>query len=192
MARPVLHRVCHGTTTPTPFQESLLTLKPALLHNYTRRKIRDRDYPAIIPTSTSASASDPLTSNDTTPAPCVRGTFVTGLTDGDFYRLDIFEADEYERRKVKVKILGGKDGSEEVEELEADAYIWAESMDMLEDEEWNFEDFVREKMGRWIGHVEYAEVDEAVEKLEKGEDPTGGRGMGLSGKVEEEVLRSAV
>ncbi|MCJ1246831.1 hypothetical protein MMC30_004040 [Trapelia coarctata] len=189
MARPVLHRVCHGTTTPNSFQESLLALKPALLHNYTRRKIRGRDYPAIIPTSL---PTDPSTTNGDTPAPCVRGTLVTGLTDGDIYRLDIFEADEYERRKVKVKVLGGKDGSEEVEEVEADAYIWSESMDMLEDEEWNFEDFVREKMSRWIGHVEYAEVDEAMAKLEQGEDPTGGRGMGVTGKVEEEVLRSAV
>src|SRR5271170_6703658 len=35
----------------------------------------------------------------------VRGSVVTGLTQGDIYRLDIFEGDQYLRKKVKVKVL---------------------------------------------------------------------------------------
>lgn len=89
-------------------------------------------------------------------------------------------------------MLGGTDGAEEVEEAEAEAYVWAEGMEQLEDGEWDFEDFVREKMGRWIGREEYADVDEAVERLRMGEDPTGGRGMKAMEGVEEEVLVGAV
>lgn len=197
MARPVLHRVCHDTSTPTPFQESLLVIKPALLYNYTRRKIRGRDYPAIIPTSTpppTAKIPAPSTLSTSTthpPTPCVRGTFVTGLTSADLYRLDIFEADEYVRKTVIVTVLDEKDGVGEVEEVQAEAYVWAEGMEQLEDEEWDFEDFVRDKMGRWVGREEYVEVDEAADRLRVGDDPTGGRGMGALGR-EEGVLGSAV
>jgi len=177
MARPVLHRVCHGTTTPTPLQESLLTILPALLPHYTRHQIRGRDYPAIIPTPSK-------------PTSCVRGTLVTGLTDGDIYRLDIFEAEEYDRVPVTVKILDPKT-NEEVGESVCEAYVWAEGMEGLEDEEWDFEDFVKEKMGRWIGDV-VGDVDEAVRALERGEDPTGGRGMLEGGRRERDVVRGAV
>lgn len=95
------------------------------------------------------------------------------------------------RRTVTVTVLDEKDGVEEVEEVPAEAYVWAEGMEMLEDEEWDFEDFVRDKMGRWVGREEYVEVDEAAERLRVGEDPTGGRGMGALGRVEG-VLGSAV
>lgn len=91
-----------------------------------------------------------------------------------------------------MRVLGGEDGTEEIGEAEAEAYIWAESMEKLEDEEWNFEDFVREKMSKWIGQAEYAEIDEAVEKLKHGEDPTGGRAVAATEKSDEEMLRSAV
>lgn len=105
------------------------------------------------------------------------------------YRLDIFEAEEYEKRLVRVQLLDTKARDEEME-VEAETYVWAEGMKKLEDEEWDFEDFVKEKMARWIGHVEYAEVDEAALAMANGDDPTGGRGMSPAG--EKEVLRSAV
>lgn len=84
-----------------------------------------------------------------------------------------------------------KDGVEEVGEVQVEAYVWAEGMEQLEDEEWDFEDFVREKMGRWVGREEYVEVDEEAERLRVGGDPTGGRGMGAFGEAEG-VLGSAV
>lgn len=35
--------------------------------------------------------------------------------------------------------------------MEAETYVWAEDITGLEDGEWDFEEFRREKMGRWIG-----------------------------------------
>jgi hypothetical protein len=96
-----------------------------------RRRVKGADYPAVTPSSEE---------NE------VRGTLVTGLTDGDVWRLDIFEGSEYERRDVRVMVLG-KEG----EEVEAQTYIWVAGEQRLEAQEWDFEHFVREKMGRWVG-----------------------------------------
>lgn len=140
MAKEVLYRVCYGSKTPTPFQRSLLTVQPAILHDYCRHKVRDVDYPAIVPSFTSS----------------VRGTLVHGLTEGDIWRLDMFEGREYERRNVKVKILqeaGNEEGEGNVEgtEVEVETYVWIAGEDRLEAEEWNFEEFRRKKMQRWVG-----------------------------------------
>jgi hypothetical protein len=86
----------------------------------------------------------------------VRGTYVRGLTEGDIWRLDIFEGDEYERRRVKVKTLKevGDDkgrGNVEGEEVEVETYVWIVGKGALEDGEWDFEEFRREKMHRWVG-----------------------------------------
>jgi hypothetical protein len=147
MAPEVLHRVCHGSPTPLPWQRKLLTHRPALLPSYTRHKVLHCDYPAIIP------SPNP---NSTTPTSSVRGTLVTGLTEGDIWRLDIFEGSEYARRKVKVRVLekAGNDsgvGNVEGEEVEAETYVWTADKGGLEDGEWDFGVFVREKMGRWVG-----------------------------------------
>ncbi|MCJ1473558.1 hypothetical protein MMC13_002209 [Lambiella insularis] len=174
MAPQILHRVIHGTTTPSALQSSFLTIKPAILHGYRRHKVSACDYPAIIPSH----AGDP--------SHTVRGAFVTGLTAADIFRLDAFEGEEYVRRKVRVEVLGGSGGEEEGEEVEAETYVWVDGEEMLEEGEWRFETFVREKLGRWVGGKEYSKVDEAARGLE-GIDLTGGRGV-----VEREVVRSAV
>lgn len=139
MAPQVLHRVCYGTPKPTPLQETLLTIRPAVLHSYCRRKVRDCDYPAIIP-----SLSD-----------SVRGTFVQGLTDADVWRLDVFEGDQYTRQNVRIRLLeevGDDEGKGNVEGLEMDAetYVWAGGKIDLEEGEWDFAEFRDEKMARWI------------------------------------------
>lgn len=72
------------------------------------------------------------------------------------WRLDIFEGDEYERRQVKAHILTttGSDsgiGNVEGEAVECETYVWIAGEDRLEDGEWDFPEFVREKMGRWVG-----------------------------------------
>jgi hypothetical protein len=140
MAPEVLHRVCHGTPKPAPWQSNLLTIRPGLLPSYTRHKVRYCDYPAIVET----------------PNASVRGTLVTGLTEGDIWRLDIFEGSEYIRKKVHVKVLdkvGDDTGAGNVtgEEVEAETYVWNVDRAGLEDGEWDFGVFVREKMGRWVG-----------------------------------------
>jgi hypothetical protein len=157
MAPPVLHRVIWGSQTPpTPAHASLLRIRPAILHAHQRHKVKHADYPAILPTSTPST---------------VRGTLVEGLTDGDIWRLDIFEGSEYERRKVKVKVLEGEgtgdlsqpeDKNVEGAEVEAETYIWIAGAQRLEAEEWDFSEFVRDKMNRWVGK-EGAEADEGFQ-----------------------------
>lgn len=151
MAPPVLHRVIWGSQDPpTPAHASLLRIRPAILHAYQRHKVKHADYPAILPTSTPAS---------------VRGTLVEGLTDGDIWRLDVFEGSEYARRKVGVKVLadeGERGGHVEGEEVQAETYIWTAGAERLEAQEWDFSEFVREKMKRWVGD-EGAAADEGFQ-----------------------------
>lgn len=129
MAPQVLHRVCHGSSSPSNpiYASHNLKTTPAILHNFRRHKVRHADYPAILPISGST----------------VRGTFVSGLTDADIWRLDLFEGDEYERRGVRVKLLAevgdeSGEGNVEGEEVEAETYVWIAGEKRLEDEEWDF------------------------------------------------------
>lgn len=135
MAPQVLYRVIYGTTKPTSSQISSLIIEPAILPQYTRRRVRDCDYPAIVPSSE--------------PGACVRGTYIRGLTSDDQWRLDLFEGSQYERIRLRLNLLNEKDSKGE--EMEAETYVWAEDITGLEDGEWDFEEFRREKMGRWIG-----------------------------------------
>ncbi|OJD32984.1 disease resistance protein [Diplodia corticola] len=213
MVPKVLHRVIYGTSTPEPWQTaSLRPPRPALLHAHQRRKVRHADYPGVIPLSGSGSSS-----SSTSTGSSVRGTLVAGLTDADMYRLDLFEGDEYERRRVRVRVLvggdvdaaglpssgggggGREDGKEqregEAEEVEAETYIWTAGERRLEDHEWDFGEFVREKLRFWVGEGashEYADVDKAVSAESNGVDGTGGRGAnGAIGKALDEDHKTA-
>ncbi|KAF2021248.1 hypothetical protein BU24DRAFT_416906 [Aaosphaeria arxii CBS 175.79] len=180
MAPPILHRVIWGSArNVSDVQKAQLHVRPAILHGFQRRKVRYADYPAIIPADKSTT---------------VRGTLVSGLTDGDIWRLDIFEGTDYKREKVKVRVLaqGGK-GNEgmgdlsqreednvEGDEIEAEVYVWISGEEPLESQEWDFAEFVKEKMSRWAGvsaaaaDQGFQDVDDAVAASQ--EDPTGGRG----------------
>ena len=129
MAPQVLHRVCHGSSDPDNrlFKTHNLKTYPAILHDHRRHRVRHADYPAIVPRKGSK----------------VRGTYVTGLTDADVWRLDIFEGSEYHRDDVKAKLLKtiGKedgDGNVEGEEVTCETYIWISDPSGLEDDEWDF------------------------------------------------------
>ncbi|KAF9641461.1 AIG2-like protein [Lasiodiplodia theobromae] len=194
MVPKVLYRVIYGTSTPEPWQTASLSSsppRPALLPAHQRRKVRHADYPGVIPLP-----SDPASS--------VRGTLVTGLTDADMYRLDLFEGDEYERRRVRVRVIAGakvdaaglpEGGEAEGEEVEAETYIWTAGEQALEDDEWDFDEFVREKLRFWVGEGadhEYTEVDKAIAAESNGVDGTGGRGTnGAIGKALDEDHKAA-
>jgi len=187
MAPGVLYRVIYGSAKPESWQQKLTTVRPALLEEHRRHRVKYMSYPAIVPHSNSS----------------VRGSVVTGLTDGDVYRLDLFEGSQYDRKKVKVKVLKDVDldegmpkrGSviEIAEEVEAETYIWREDIRDLEEAEWDFEEFKKNKMKFWMGESEgeegdvevdegFADVDNAV-AADEGRDTTGGRGTnGAIGK----------
>lgn len=79
--------------------------------------------------------------------------YVTGLTDANMYHLDQFEGSEYERKKVKARLLSkvGDDkgnGNVEGEEVECEVYVF-NNPGGLEDREWDFEEFRTQKMKNW-------------------------------------------
>ncbi|KJX99546.1 disease resistance protein Aig2 [Zymoseptoria brevis] len=174
MAPEVLHRVCHGSMSPTNpiYTTHNLKIKPAILHNHRRHRVKTADYPAIIPR----------------PGSSVRGNIVTGLTDQDIFRLDVFEGDEYERVKVRATLLSKVgdeqgEGNVEGEEVEVETYVWKAGEQELEDEEWDFKEFQREKMRFWVGREgegEYADVDKAVAEVDAND---GTRGRGANGHI---------
>lgn len=186
MAPQVLGRVIGHPTVPAA--NSALTALPALLHHHRRHRVRQADYPAILPVSPAENHS-------------VRGTFVAGLSDADIWRLDRFEGDEYKRVRVRVSVQERK-GEPTRADREAETYIWIAGRDRLEDEEWDFDDFVKEKMWRWADtSEEYEEVDRAVQEQADDADPTGGRAINGAfapllkdddAGTSEQVIRNAV
>jgi len=203
MAPPVLHRVVYGTSSPESWQKDLTTVRPALLQGYRRHKVKFADYPAILPHS----------SAEGNPA-SVRGSFVTGLTDGDIWRLDIFEGSQYTRKRVQIKVLKDTALDQKIDEqrlaeqveavVEAETYVWTDPQSDLEEDEWDFDEFKREKMWAWVGQPRpgatngvkvdegFEDVDNAVRAAEEDmkSDPTGGRGMG--GRITKELEAAAV
>ena len=179
MAPQVLYRVIYGTANPEPWQLELCTIRPALLEDYRRHRVRYRSYPAIVPAQKSS----------------VRGTLVTGLTPGDVNRLDAFEGSQYERKRVHVKVLqnvkldqtaGAENETDEM--IEAETFVWNDDWKDLEDEEWDFETFRRSEMKFWMGEGDWeqeesngVEVDEGFADADAvatdpSVDRTGGRG----------------
>jgi hypothetical protein len=133
--------------------------------------VRDAEYPAIVPViETGDKNSAPIPSS--TARTSVLGTLVSGLTDGDIHRLDIFEGEEYEQKSVTVRklqthsqrasgefveegqlsdALDAASEADEAEEVSAITYVWTSGEDELEDAEWDFESFKRDKLTWWAG-----------------------------------------
>jgi len=156
MAPKVLYRVIYGSSNPSEEKKAPLIVTSALLHNYCRHKVRYCDYPGIVPEENKS----------------VRGSYVTGLVQSDIWRLDAFEGSQYDRCSVDVEVI---EGPEKGKKVKAETYIFTAGVSQLEDEEWDIEEFMKEKMHRWTDDSEeYAEVDASVEEEH---DPTGGRGV---------------
>ncbi|CAI7589064.1 hypothetical protein PCG10_008290 [Penicillium crustosum] len=179
MVPQILFKVIYGQANPEPWQEAMLRFQPAILHGYRRHRVQDADFPGIAAVPKSAveteKSSDPKTNAGTS----VIGTLVSGLTDGDLYRLDRFEGSDYDKRLVVVRPLqeshgdNGQSGEGSApesqlremlnaagvevtdkgkeEEISAVTYVWTAGKDMLEDTEWDFESFRRDKMAWWVG-----------------------------------------
>jgi hypothetical protein len=135
--------------------------------------VRGADYPGIV------AETDPKTDCKTESAPdtAVLGVLVYGLTDGDIYRLDKYEGTEYTKETVSVRALraptqGGDEEQGEVtsetqlrdmlnaagskvadegDEVVAAAYVWIAGKERLEEVEWDFETFRRDKLAWWVG-----------------------------------------
>jgi hypothetical protein len=150
MVPSIIYRVCYGVTNPPSEQVSHIKIQPAILHGYTRYRVKHCDYPAILATA----------SSETNQQPSVRGTFVSGLSPSNIHHLDLFEGDEYDRRIVEVNLLESEgdeatgEGNVEGEMVKAETYVWIAGEHKLDLREWDFAEFKKEKMGRWTGDAE--------------------------------------
>ncbi|KAI1339028.1 AIG2-like family-domain-containing protein [Xylariaceae sp. FL0016] len=138
MAPEVFFTVCYRSSIENvSVLKSLHEFKPAILHGYCRRRVKLADYPGIIPDTDHE----------------VRGMYVTGLTDANMHHLDVFEGSEYDRKRVKVRVLsqvGDSSGRGNVEgaEAECEVYVFNNPRE-LEDREWDFKEFREQKMKKW-------------------------------------------
>lgn len=80
----------------------------------------------------------------------VKGTYVSGLTDGDMHRLDLFEGDEYVKEWVEVEVE--VDGKRESRKCRT--YVYVAGEERLEAKEWDYEEFRKEKLTRWTSSSE--------------------------------------
>lgn len=114
----------------------------------------------MIPSSSDSPRRPPPPASSSSSSSSVRGTYVRGLTDGDIRRLDIYEGDEYVRKMVKIRTLaqvGDDDDAvmgiveeEAAEEVETETYLWIAGEDALEESDWDFAAFKRDKLRNWL------------------------------------------
>jgi len=100
------------------------------------------------------------------------GTYVTGLTGKDIENLDAFEGPQYERRFVKTVVNG--------ELKEAQTYIFVDGDECLEPEEWDYNNFRKNKMHAWAGtefptHEEFHDLSQTDVTFDEG--PQRGEGV---------------
>lgn len=139
MVPDIFHTVCYNHKDQPPAIRSRHTFTPAVLHNYTRHRVRSADYPGIRASPTGGS---------------VLGRYVTGLSAANLAALDFFEGSQYERRSVEVKLLtrvgdaATGEGNVEGEGRRTAVYVFRDA-EALEAEEWDFKEFQREKMHLW-------------------------------------------
>lgn len=137
MEPQVFYSVCYDNRDPPEEIQKRHSFQPAILHGYCRRRVRGADYPGMI--------EDP----DHT----VRGAVISGVTKANLERLDFFEGSAYDRRVVRPKLLtqvGDEkgEGNVEGEQIITESYIFLDK-DWLEDKEWDFAEFRRDKLKKW-------------------------------------------
>ena len=98
-----------------------LTPVPGTLKNYSRRKVKGEQYPAIMPHKHSD----------------VKGVVYQNVTDSGWERLDAFEGEMYARQSVQIEL-------DERTILSAETYVVrSEFLEHLEQTEWHFDEFLR-------------------------------------------------
>ncbi|KAJ5461467.1 uncharacterized protein N7458_003019 [Penicillium daleae] len=164
MAPQMLHRVIHGSPDPEPWQKALIRFQPALLHGYRRHRVRGADYPGIVaenePESDSKSEESPQDQRqkqqcwvslytyegseyvkETVNVGALRAQSQEGAVEGDV-------TSEMQLRDMLVAT--GSNVADEGEEVVAATYVWVAGKDRLEEMEWDFETFRRDKLAWWV------------------------------------------
>lgn len=102
------------------------TYNHAILSDHVRQRLPNLDYPGLIRREGSS----------------VAGIVVSGVTDEQLDRLDLFEGDEYQRKAVEVRLVAS------TAMIACQAYIYMDPNTVLA-ESWDFQEFETFKSHRW-------------------------------------------
>ncbi|XP_010526283.1 PREDICTED: protein AIG2 A [Tarenaya hassleriana] len=100
----------------------------ALLPGFHRFRLKGRVYPAVLPSENGK----------------IPGKVLKGLTDDELKMLDLFEDVEYDRKTVEVVL------TDTSEKMQVETYVWGNKDDPDLYGEWDFEEWKRLHMGRFL------------------------------------------
>uniref|UniRef100_A0A061QV32 Putative gamma-glutamylcyclotransferase n=1 Tax=Tetraselmis sp. GSL018 TaxID=582737 RepID=A0A061QV32_9CHLO len=128
---------------------------PATLRGFRRLRVKGQDFPAVISVSGSKGTTDNTCE--------VQGLLLQGLTNKELAIFDEYEDDDYSRETLQVHLT---EGSCET----AFVYVWRdEGRHLLEETEWDYEEFRRNKLSGYSKMVE-SFVEEIREQWEPKHD----------------------
>lgn len=138
-AKPLLAWVLTGNAAHVDKITTLLS--PAKVENVARYSLHGCDYPAAIKEDGSS----------------IHGYILQPKTLSQRRKLDDFAGEVYKVETVQAIQLG--DDGEKVEGVvQADIYLWNGDKDMVSNEAWDFEWFIRERLEDWIDLFEGMEM----------------------------------
>jgi len=91
------------------------TAREATLRGFSRKRVRDKLYPAVVPEASGR----------------VDGLLLRGLSLDQMRLLDAYEGEDYYRQEVSVELV------ESGQDVRAAVYVWNSSLDFLDSEEWD-------------------------------------------------------
>ncbi|KAI1171887.1 AIG2-like protein [Nemania sp. FL0916] len=119
-------------------------LQPAKVYGYARVAVKHGDYPAAIKHEQDSE---------------IDGFLLTPETTSQRKKLDDFEGEAYKAESVTVTVLDSNGAHQTpIGFVEADIYLWAESMDELTDEPWELATFEKERLKDWLDLFEGIEL----------------------------------
>ena len=103
-------------------------LKPVTLHGFSRRGVRGKDYGALLKSRSTDS---------------VTGLLFSPRNISDRRKLYNFEGEQY---KMETVVVTNENGAK----LDAFAFVWAGAEDELTSTEWDFDEFVKDRLEDWL------------------------------------------
>ena len=113
---------------------------PAVLSGYKKYCVKGCDYPAVI------QIDDSITS----------GMVLENVDDYSLYVISFYEGNEYEKLKVTINL---NDESKEVL-----VFVWVKGQELLENKEWDFRHFQKNKLKYYIDVV----IPETIKAIKNG------------------------
>ena len=127
-----IHLFCYGTLQSPLVMKSVtghvFPGKKATLENWVRYRVRQTEYPGIVPQQNAS----------------VPGIVFSEIDEETLRKLDLFEGEKYERVPVEIFLEDGSKGTAEVYSIRRDC------RDVLSNEAWDFDRFLEDGLRKFI------------------------------------------